>query len=89
MTRDAKIIGSSIILGVGTIGISIASLAPSAASIAFPLIITLVGLCLFVNSWTEKTLVEHAKAVLSWAKDYDNLDNRLVDPPEEGSKVEE
>ncbi len=71
MTDNAKIIASSILVGASTIGLTMNN------NIFFPIIIGLIGVVLLINAWTGYSLRDHFKKVVSWAKDYDNLENRI------------
>lgn len=76
MTENAKIIASSILVAASTIGLTITPLGEG-NSIFVPVVIGLIGAVLLINAWTGNTLRSHFKKVMAWAKDYDNLENRI------------
>ncbi|BDS05386.1 hypothetical protein NT6N_04260 [Oceaniferula spumae] len=86
MTQDAKIIASSIIVGMATIGVSITSLDMHNDNIEFPVIVGLVGSVMLVQAWTGGSVISHIKEFFGWAKDYDNLENRVVEPDTDEDK---
>ena len=76
MTRDAKIIGSSIILGMSTIGVSIASLDARDDSVMFPAIIAVIALFLLVKAWTGRSVVSYIREFFGWQDSQEKLENR-------------
>ncbi len=82
MNNTGKIIGASIITGAGIIGLSISSLVPRGDPEIFPLIVTFIGVCLMVSSWTGRSVLGHIKYWFQSANEYENFENRLKDEEE-------
>lgn len=82
MTENAKIIASSILVAASTIGLTITPLGEN-NSVLVPLIIGFIGCVLLVNAWTGNSLRTHFKKLVAWTKDYDNLENRIIEDKHE------
>jgi len=88
MTENAKIIASSILVAASTIGLTITPLGED-NSIFVPLLIGLVGAVLLINAWTGTSLRSHFQKLVAWTKDYDNLENRIIEEDAEEANSED